>query len=226
MRSLVRLPVAVAIMCVVLASCGSGDGGGRGGTGSSACAAVAVYQGHTYLGHGGVKRDPATTGRLVQGVLPSCDDSGGQDPAEPDQSVQVAELVDVPLETAFEWNGGVYIRKGRELPAAAEDWFRGPRCASVGVFVLTADWLGVNGPKKPRFDGDLRPPYRLEVHVTEGPREYVGATIRVHAHADTDPGLGPGDVKTSPWKGGQVIAQVSCLDGRFRAHSLRSLPGS
>ena len=67
---------------------------------------------------------------------------------------------------------------------------------------------------------------RLEVHVTEGPREYVGATIRVHAHADTDPGLGPGDVKTSLWKGGQVIAQVSCLDGRFRAHSLRSLPGS
>ena len=89
MRSLVRLPVAVAIMCVVLASCGSGDGGGSGGTGSSACAAVVVYQGHTYLGHGGVKRDPATTGRLVQGVLPSCDDSGGQDPAEPDQSVQV-----------------------------------------------------------------------------------------------------------------------------------------
>ena len=224
--SLVWLPVTAAIMCVAVASCGSGDGAGGGGTRSSACAAVVVYQGHTYLGRGEMKRDPATTGRVVDGVLPSCDDSGGQDPVESDQSVQVAELVDVPLETAFEWHGSVYVRKGRELPVAAEGWFRVPRCTSVGEFAVTGDWLGVAGSQKPRFDGDLRPPYRLEVHVTEGPREYVGATIRVHAHADTDPGLGPGDVKTSLWKGGQVIAQVSCLDGRFRGHSLRSLPGS
>jgi hypothetical protein len=26
-------------------------------------------------------------------------------------------------------------------------------------------------------DGDLRPPYRVGVHVTAGPHEYVGATI-------------------------------------------------
>jgi hypothetical protein len=86
--------------------------------------------------------------------------------------VQVAELADVPLQTAFLWNGSVFIREGRELPAANRAWFRAPDCATAGTFVIVADWLGVTGPKKPRFDGDLRTPYRLEVRVTHGPSTY------------------------------------------------------
>lgn len=224
-RRSLRLPLAVALTGLVLSSCGSGDGGDHG-TGAASCAAVLVYDGHTYLGHGGVRRDPATTGRLVEGVLPSCDDTGGQQPVEPDERVQVAELADVPLETAFLWQDVVYVRKGQALPAATEIWFRAQRCTSVGEFELTADWLGVTGPKHPRFDGDLRLPYRLEVHVTEGPQQYVGTTILVHADAATEPSLGPRDVKQSLWRGGQVIARVSCVDGSFQAHSLRTPRGT
>lgn len=222
MRPLLRLRLTIALTCVAVASCTSGDGDGGDGAESAACPAAVVYQGHTYWGHGEVKRDPATTGRLIEGMLPSCDDSGAQESVDRDQPVQVAELADVPLETAFLWNGSVYIRQGRELPAATQMWFRAPRCTSAGEFDLTADWLGVIGPKRPRFDGDLRPPYRLEVHVTTGPRRYIGTTIWVHADAATDPGLGTRDVKRSLWKGGQVVAHVSCADGRFQAHSLRT----
>ena len=88
----------------------------------------------------------------------------------PEETVQVAELDGVPLETAFLWADTIYLRRGRELPAATQIWFRAPRCTSDGEFDLIADWLGVTGPKKPRFDGDLRPPYRLQVHVTQGRR--------------------------------------------------------
>ena len=174
-----------------------------------------------------LKRDPATTGRIVEGILPLCDDSGGQDPpVGPEESVQVAELEGVPLGTAFLWNGGIYLRRGHRLPAATEVWFRAPRCTSDGEFELTADWLGVTGPKKVRFDGDLRPPYRLRVHVSEGPQKYVGTTIQVRADAATEPALGPRDVKESLWEGGQVVARVQCVHGRFRAVSLAVPPTS
>lgn len=57
----------------------------------------------------------------------------------------------------------------------------------MGTFELTSDWLGITGSRRTRFVGDLRPPYRLEVHVTKGPPAYVGATIALHADIGTDP---------------------------------------
>jgi hypothetical protein len=222
-RPALRSASALLLAGTALASCSVG---GDDGAGSASCAALLVRDGHTYRGVGGVKRDPATTGRLVDAVIPACDDSGGRRPVEPDAGVRVHELAAVPVGTALLWNGGVYVRDGRTLPPAAQRWFRAPRCTSPGAFSLTADWLGVTGPKQPRFDGDLRPPYRLEVHVVEGPPAYVGATVQVHAVASTEPGLGPRDVKASLWQGGQVVARVTCVHGRFRAVSLRVPPGS
>jgi hypothetical protein len=214
--SATRLALSLVLACVALSSCSSRVGGG----GAASCAAVIEYRGHTYWGSGPLKRDPATTGRLVAGAIPACDDSGGQQPEEPEEQVEVAELADVPLDTAFTWNGGIFVRDGRDLPAATRLWFHAPLCRRDAEFDLTADWLGVTGAEQPRFDGDLRPPYRLEVHVTQGPEEYVGTTVLVHADAATQPGLGPRDVKSSLWQGGQVTARVECVDGRFHAIAL------
>jgi hypothetical protein len=210
----------LAATAPLLIACSNGDDGG----GEASCAASIVYRGDIYVGHGELKRDPATTGRQVTGALPGCHDSGGQDPAEPDEAVQVAELVEVPLDTAFQWNGSIFVREGRELPPETRSWFRAPRCTTAAEFELLGDWLGVTGPNKPRFDGDLRPPYRLQVHVTDGPAEYVGATIDVHADAATEPTLGPEDVEASLGEGGQVGALVRCDAGRFHALSLRVPP--
>jgi hypothetical protein len=214
-----RVAVLLAVGCVALTSCASPATSGDSGQ-SGSCAAVVVYRGHTYRGQAPVKQDPATTGRLVRGAVPGCDDSGGSFDihAEP---ARLAELADVPVETAVLFNGVVYVRGGRALPAAARTWFRAPRCSSTEPFALTADWIGVTGPRKPRVDGDLRPPYRLNVHVRSGPKAYVGATVRLEADAATDPRLRPRDLKRSLWKGGQVAARISCVDGRFHALSLR-----
>jgi hypothetical protein len=59
--------------------------------------------------------------------------------------------------------------------------------------------------------------------VTQGPREYVGSRITVHADERTDPQLGPEDVKQTLWEGGDVVATVHCEADRFVADGLRSL---
>jgi hypothetical protein len=185
------------------------------GTSRASCPAVVEHGGATYLGHGDLRRDPPTTGRRVPGVLPACDEA-----VEQDRPVQVAELVDVPLGTAFVWHGTVFVREGRELPAVARSWFEEPRCTHDGELRLVGDWLGVEAARPPRFDGDLRAPYRLEMHVTSGPQQYVAATVTVRVTARTEPRLRPEDVRASLWEGGEVAALVRCEGGRFEARSV------
>ncbi|MFC4785317.1 DUF6281 family protein [Nocardioides sp. MAHUQ-72] len=207
-----------SLAAAALTACSSDETSG----GSASCVAALVHDGHTYTEHGDLRRDPPTTGRVVDAVVPACDDSGGQEAAGDDEPVEAAELAGVPTDTALLLDGGVYVRTGASLPAAASAWFRPPRCTRSGEFELTADWLGVTGPRRPRFDGDIRPPYRLEVHVTEGPQEYVGTRVTVRADAATDPALGPRDVESSLWQGGQVVARVRCDGGHFAAVTLHT----
>jgi len=214
---------AAVLALVLLAGCGTGTGGtGRpGGTGQAAsCAAVLVHGGHRYLGVAPVRRDPATTGRLVPAVLPACDDTGGREQGRA-QRTRVAELAGVPVATAVLRDGEVYVRAGRVLPHRARRWFRATPCAHPGDVRLTGDWLGVAGPRRLRFDGDVRPPYRVRLHVTDGPRRYLGATLQVHATRSTRPGLAPRDVRTSLWRGGRLEARVHCAEGRYEATALR-----
>ena len=208
--------VAGSMLLAGLSGCSGGDAG------SASCAAAIIHDGHTYLGTARVMRDPEVTGRSMPAVLPGCDDSGGQSEAEPDVSVRVDELADVASSTAVLWHGSIFIRDGRDLPKETQRWFRAPRCGTAGTFEVTGDWLGVTGPKKPRFDGDIRPPYRLEVHVTSGPTRYVGATIMVRATEATDPALTPADVKASLWQGGQVSASIQCAGRHFEAIALHT----
>ncbi len=205
---------------VALAGCASAQSPG-GSAGAASCAAVLDRDGARYVGHGDLKRDPATSGRMVDAVVPGCDDTGGQDP-DPigDEHVRVAELAGVPLDTAVLYNGSVYVREGSELPAEARPWFTAPDCARSGEFELTGDWIGVTSKHKPRFDGDLRPPYRLELHVEDGPEEYVGSTVRLRATAETDPRPGAPEVKASLWDTEPLVATVRCDGARFRALSL------
>jgi hypothetical protein len=206
----------------LLAGCGQGRDDGVGETGDHSCAALLEYDGHRYVAHGELERDPATTGRMDRGVAPGCDDGGG---VARDRRVEVAELTDLPRDRAVLVEGSLYVRADRPFPEAAKAWFVPPTCDRAGEFEVRGGWLSVQGPNRPRFDGDLRPPYRLGVHVTDGPAEYVGATIRIHATESTHPVLGPEDVKTSLWRGGGVTAEVRCEGGRFLASSLTSTGG-
>ena len=208
--------VAGSMLLAGLSGCSGGDAG------SASCAAAIIHDGHTYLGTARVMRDLEVTGRSMPAVLPGCDDSGGQSEAEKDVSVRVNELADVASSTAVLFHGSIFIRDGRDLPQETQRWFRAPRCGTAGTFEVTGDWLDVTGPRKPRFDGDIRLPYRLEVHVTSGPTRYVGTTIMVHATKATDPALTPADVKASLWQGGQVSASIQCAGRHFEAIALHT----
>lgn len=222
--SLLRRRPAAAVgvgLAALVALAGCATVRGHDGAGAADCAAVIRYDGHRYWGLGGLKRTPEVTGRSVSAVLPGCDDTGGKEPP-PAEPVEAQQLAAVDPTTALLFNGAVYVRDGRELPRSTRMWFRAPRCTTTGDFEVTADWLGVTGPREPRFDGDLRPPYRLEVRVTAGPQRYVGTTVMVRTTATTDPALSPADVKRSLWQGGQVVASVRCVDGTFEALELRA----
>jgi len=223
-----RVLAATVAATAVLGGCGQtrehvagpGPGSGSGG-GEGSCPALLEYAGHRYYGSGELRRDPATTGRVATGTVPGCDDGNG---ADPERRVEVAELAEVPMTRAVLVDGHLYVRSDRPLPEAVRGWFRPPGCSTPLDFEVRGDWLGVRGPHAPRFDGDLRPPYRVRVHVTAGPEEYRGATIAVLATGATRPGLGPRDVRTSLLEGGGLVAEVRCAGGRFVATALSSTP--
>ena len=214
----VRVLTATVAAAVVLGGCGQARehvaGSGSDGGGNGSCAALLEYAGHRYYGHGELKRDPTTTGRVDTGTVPGCDDGNG---APPQRRVEVDELSEVPMARAVLVDGQLYVRADRPLPEAVRGWFRPPGCSTPLDFEVRGDWLGMQGVHEPRFDGDLRPPYRVEVHVTDGPEEYLGARIKVLVTDATRPGLGPDDVRTSLHQGGDLVAEVRCADGRFVA---------
>lgn len=214
-----------ATLSGVLAGCGhapevpEADEGG-----SASCAALIEYNGSTYQGAGPLSRTPETTGRTMSAVLPGCDDSGGAAGSNVvDEPVLVLELARVDASVAVLFQNGLYVRDGAQLPAEVRAWFRAPRCSTPETFDVTADWLGVTGPNKVRFDGDIRPPYRLEVRVVSGPEQYVGTTVMLDATAATEPRLGPDDVKQTLREGGQVAATLRCVDGGFDVVGVRSV---
>jgi hypothetical protein len=189
---------------------------------AGSCADVIEYDGHTYAGAGRLRRAPEVSGASMSAVRPACDDVGGVGGDQEDEAIRVVTLTGVDPDVAVFFQGNVYLRPGRELPAWTQRWFQAPRCDSAGILELRGKWLGVTSPLKPRFDGDLRLPYRLNVHVTSGPEEYVGEVVAVQATEATDPALTPADVKKTLWQGGSVSASVRCADGRFEALALRA----
>ena len=210
-------------MTVLLTGCGevgTGQAGHQSGTNS--CAALVEYGGHPYEGSARPRREPQMTGRVETGTMPRCDDGGG---AERARRIRVAELVGIPMSQALLVRSSVYVRAGRPLPEAARVWLRSPACATSSGFRLGGDWLGVEGPNRPRSDGDLRPPYAVTVRVTAGPRRYRSATLVLRATSYTRPTLGPRDVRTSLWDGGGLVARVRCDHARFVATALTSTPG-
>lgn len=192
--------------------------GGTAVTQSALCSAELEYAGHRYVGHGDLVRDPATTGRVETGTATG-------DGCDLSREVEVAELADILMGRAVLAEGTVYVRADRPFPAAARTWFSPVRCASDGKLELSGKWLGVRSPRAAASDGDLRPPFDVEVHVTEGPADLLDARIRIRATEETDPSLGATDVEDSLWEDGDLAAVVRCQDGTFTATSLTSTPG-
>lgn len=217
----VRTLGAAVALVAALGGCAQGDGSGSAG-GDSSCAALIDYAGHRYAAHGELVRTPDTTRRTDSATAPGCDDGNGAAPA---RQVKVAELVDIPRSRAVLVAGELYVRVDRPFPEEAREWFQAPRCRTRGHFEIGGEWIDVQEDDRRRVDGDLRPPYRVGVRVTDGPRDYVGTTIAIRATTGTEPDLDRDDLRTSLWEGGGVQATVHCVAGTFVATALTSTPG-
>lgn len=224
---------AVAVLLAVVAGCAAGPTPGAerlpqsGGPArpadapEEACAPTIDYDGNTYLGHGELVRSPSTTGRTEVGLMPTrCNDQPDDPQATGVAEVTVEELRDLPIDRGFLWKGTLYVRADRRFPVLARGWFEAPPCRGKGSIDLAGQWLGVRSRHEPRFDGDLRPPYRLEVRIDDGPDEYRGSTIEILATRLTHPGIGPVDVRRSLWRSGELHATAHCDKGRFVADAL------
>jgi hypothetical protein len=220
----VKILVALAPLLLVLGCSGTGTGPGTsaGTHGAASCADLVRYDAHRYVGHGELQRMPATTGRAGTATRLSCDDGNG---ASPEEEIEVVALRDVPLDRGFLSHDQLYVRDDLDLPEAARPWFQQTTCDESGPFELTGQWLGVESSREVRFDGDIRPPYRVIAWVTDGPAAYVDTRVAVHATEQTDPQLGPEDAKRSLSKGGDVVARVHCEAGRFVADGLSTPAG-
>lgn len=210
------------LLTLTLAGC-SGTPGTPGSPGDASCPDLADYHGGRYGGYGELQRVPATTGPAGTATRVTCDDGNGASAAE---EMDVLRLRDVPLERAFLSHGQLYVRDGLDLPPEARAWFARTTCDDTGRFEVTGRWLGVESAREVRFDGDIRPPYRITAWLSDGPAAYVGTRVTVHVTAQTDPQLGPQDVKRSLWEGGQVTALVHCEQGRFVADGLTTPAGA
>ncbi|CAN5141327.1 hypothetical protein BH18ACT9_BH18ACT9_02890 [soil metagenome] len=211
-----RLAV-LGTLSLAIAGCTS-----SGSSDDASCADLVEFAGTTCAGHGDLDRVPETSGRTSTGTRLGCDDGNG---AAADERVEIEELRALTLDEGFLVNGQVYLpQDAEELPAAARAWFEVTTCEDHGAFEVSGTWLGVTSARETRFDGDLRPPYRVTLRVTQGPERYVDNRVTVRADEQTEPQLGPRDVKRSLWEGGDVVAQLYREDGRFVAAEL-STPG-
>ncbi len=183
------------------------------------CAARLEFDGRTYNGGAPLERDPEVSGRTVEAVLPSCDDSGGQDDTDPATSVRAAELKDIGTDVAFLWNDAIFVRRGQQLPDWTKRWFRPVRCLDSKAFDLTGETEGVTGPPQLQ-DGPLEPPYQLDLHVTEAPDRYLGANISLAVTARTNPSLSEAQVDDAIGAAMKVTATVRCSRGSFEAVAL------
>jgi hypothetical protein len=211
-------PGCALVLLLALTGCSGATGSG----GEASCADLVRYDGHRYHGHGELQRTPATSGPAGTATRLGCDDGNG---ASPEEDIEVVELRDVPLDRGFLSHGQLYVREDLGFPEAARPWFEETTCDENEPFELTGQWLGVESSREVRFDGDIRPPYRVTVWVSEGPTAYVDTLVTVHGTARTEPQLRPEDVKRSLWEGGDVVAQVHCEGNRFVADGLSTPEG-
>ena len=222
------LLVACGLTVTGCAAPAAGPADGGDGIASASCVMQLSYDGAVYedAPKGPPDRRPLLTGRTDTAELPGCNDTGGED--EPSEQVTVEELEGVPMTTAVWSMGGVLVRRGEALPAFAEGWYGVPGCSLDGTVDLVGRWLGVTTEKEVRFDGDLRPPLRIELFVEPGagnPDELQRYTLRVHDDGAASPALDKQLAEEALWSARSSLAVAVVCDGdRYVAQSFALLP--
>lgn len=191
-------------------------------SGSASCMQILTLEGATYVGIGGVRRMPVTTGVTATAILPGCNDTG--DSEEQDDEVTIQELRDLPLEKGFAWNGFVFVHKDQPPLAEVVEWRTPLPCEVDGQFQITGDWVGITDPRG-NTHTSWEPPYRLDVVVTDAPElfstdDYASVQVFITVTDETDPTLGKDDGKVLRTSGATVETTVHCEGTKYVADAV------
>ena len=189
---------------------------------SSSCAMVLRWEDQEYTGGFPLRQRPPLTGRLIDMVLPGCDDTGSGE-AEPDEVVQVEEIEGIDPAVAVYWHEAAHLAEGAEVPPELEQYRRRRTCDPEGPTTLVTEWVGVRQRKEVRFDGDFRPPLRLDVREVE-----TGDQLRIQDLGGADPDLGKRHARRALWStDAYLVVDVHCEGTDFVAdgYHLRTREG-
>jgi hypothetical protein len=203
----------------------------QGGTGrpavagAASCALVVVYQGNKFWEQS-VEVVPEEAGPLGTGVIPDCNDTGGE-PGSGDE-VELTALAGVPPEVALLWPGRpetVLVREGLENRLPPELRRKAPTCDPRDEPIrLAGPWLGLFGADGFYSDEiDLTSSHKVKLFAAESsaPR-YERAFLVVRVPAGLERPLTRADVRFL-WEGTIELA-VTCRDGQYVAESVAAYP--
>lgn len=192
-----------------------------GGDPEADCARELTYDGATYTPVPGTLRMPIA-GKTLPGVARTggCDDGNGRsDPT--DLTVQAVPGVG---SVAVIVSGDLWIRFGSELPPALSDVRADPTCETSSVpLSLEGTVTSLEPTQAPRFDGDIRAPYALELR-TDDPRlvqdRFAWVIVRAKGRAGSEPDAET--VRRALWNGEPATVIVTCDGDRFEVLSVSS----
>jgi len=223
LRRVAMLGSAAAVVVVAVASVGLIRNAVAPGGTEAVCPAVVDLDGHRYFGYGDLLTTPSTTSRTAVAISPSCDDGNG---ATGRDRLTAHEIRGIPMTTAVLVDGNLYLEENAQLTAEMRAWFRYPTCSHEGSVTLVGRWIGVTQVKPVRFDGDVRPPLRIEYAVERSTPDvpaYDGWRIHVRDDGSARPALTPDDVKAALWDDAPLEVRVHCDGKVFMAESFRVL---
>lgn len=238
--------LVLGLVALVLGGCGGGETGSSSATPADdgpatpattvetsspppsvvvagACILTIEYQGNRYF-ETAVEVVPREAEPLGTGVIPDCNDTGGE--PGPGDEVEVSALAGVPPEVALFWPGrpeSVLVREGFEnrLPAALRQ--EAPTCDPTDEPIrLAGPWFGIWG-RGDLEDVDLTASYEVKLFAAKSsaPR-YERAFLLVRVPAGLERSLTRDNLRWL-WDG-TIAVTAACRDGRYLAESVAAHP--
>jgi hypothetical protein len=236
--------VLLALLAVVAGGCGGGeadsptpraDGDGPVSTteqssgsppadvAAAGCVLTVEYQGNTYLERQ-VVAVPREAGRLGTGVIPDCNDTGGE--PGPGEEIQLTALEGVSPDVAVHWSGrpeAVLVREGFENRPPPPLRREAPTCDPDDEPIrLAGPWYGIWG-RGNLEEVDLTAPYRIKLFVAKSSASrYERAFLLVSVPAGLERTLTRNDLRWL-WDG-TIELTARCRDRLHVAESVAAHP--
>lgn len=192
-----------------------------GATSDASCAALLAYDGVRYTPVSDVHRMPVTGEELPgTGRIDGCDDGVDEAPAE---DLAVRAVAGIDGTDVIVAAGDLWLRQDRALPASLDGVHTEATCEpGPAALTLTGTVTALESSLEPRFDGDVRAPYELEMQ-TEDPALAGAGYAWVTLQASGGPGTAPDPetVRRLLWDAGPATVELRCEAGRFAVVSLR-----